>query len=479
MNKFYITTSIPYVNAPGHIGHALEFIQADVVARYRRRQGKDVFFLTGTDEHGTKIAKAAQDAGVSPKEFTDKISGKFFELTKALGVSNDDFIRTTDSERHWPAVKAVWEKLQANGDLSKAIYEGLYCSGCEAFITEKELVDGECSIHKKEPERVQEENWFFQLSKYQDRLREKIEADELRIVPESRKNEILSLINQGLQDVSFSRPKEKLQWGIPVPGDDSSVIYVWADALVNYISALGYPDGESFKKYWPADVHIVGKDILRFHATIWPAILLSLGIDLPRTIFVHGFITVDGQKMSKSLGNVIDPFSLIEKYGADAVRYFFLRELPPTEDGDFSYEKFEARYNGDLAAGLGNLVARVLTMARNHNPEFALPEGIADDALRQAEQETQDAREAALESFMFSDALEAIWTFIHFCDRYIEEKRPWEDSEHQEKALASLLGAVMAVTELIRPFLPETSEQIARQLQERKKNILFPRLDRA
>jgi len=348
MAKFYITTAIPYVNAPGHVGHALEFIQADVIARAKRQQGKDTFFLTGTDEHGIKITKAAEDAKVSPGEFTDTISEKFRFLTKKLNISNDDFIRTTDQTRHWPSVRTVWEKLQQNGDLEKRAYEGLYCFGCEVFITEKELVNGQCPIHKKEPEKVQEENWFFKLSKYGPELKERIESNELCIVPEGRKNEILSLINQGLQDISFSRPKEKLQWGISVPGDDSQVIYVWADALVNYISVLGYPEGENFKRYWPADVHMVGKDILRFHATIWPAILLSLKIELPKTIFVHGYITVDGQKMSKSLGNVIDPFLLVEKYDTDAVRYFFLRELSPTEDGDFSYEKFEIRYNGSF-----------------------------------------------------------------------------------------------------------------------------------
>ena len=363
MAKFYITSSLPYTNANPHIGFALEIIQTDVLARYQRQQDKDVFFLTGTDEHGTKVAKTAKDAGVSPREFTNKISGKFLELTKTLNISNDNFIRTTDQKQHWPSVRVVWEKLQESGDLEKRIYEGLYCSGCEVFITEKELVNGQCPIHKKEPEKVQEENWFFGLSKYGLQLKEKIEKDELRIVPEGRKKEVLSLINQGLEDISFSRPKEKLQWGIPVPGDDTQVVYVWADALVNYISALGYPKGEKFKKYWPADVHVVGKDILRFHATIWPAMLLSLGIELPKTIFVHGFITADGQKMSKSLGNVIDPFELVEKYGTDAVRYFFLREIPSTEDGDFSYEKFEVRYNADLASGLGNLVARVVTLA--------------------------------------------------------------------------------------------------------------------
>ena len=477
MNKFYITTSIPYANAQGHIGHALEFVQADVVARYHRAKRENVFFLTGTDEHGIKIAKAAADKGVNPQDFTDQISARFGELTRVLNISNDDFIRTTDQKRHWPAVKEVWQKLGANGDLYKKQYEGLYCSGCEAFITEKELADGRCAIHKKAPEKVAEENWFFKLSKYESQIKEKIEGGELRIVPEGRKNEVLSLINQGLQDVSFSRPKEKLQWGIPVPGDETSVIYVWADALVNYISALEYSGGEKFKKYWPADVHIVGKDILRFHATIWPAILLSLGIELPRTIFVHGFITMEGQKMSKTIGNVIDPFELVQKYGVDAVRYFLLREIPPTEDGDFSYEKFETRYNADLAGGLGNLVARVVTLAAKskiQNPKSKI--SVQNSNLRNLILETEKNVGKHIEEFRFNDALIAIWEIIHFCDKYIDEKKPWVESPDQKEVIDDLLLAITEIGELIKPFLPETASKIQKQIQEHKSEALFPRI---
>lgn len=471
MAKFYITTSIPYVNAPAHIGHALEFIQTDVIARAKRQKGDDVWFLTGTDEHGIKIAKAASDAGVFPKEFTNKISEKFLGLTKALNISNDDFIRTTDQNRHWPFVKEIWNKLKENGDLEKRAYEGLYCSGCEVFVTEKELVDGKCSIHKKEPERVQEENWFFKLSKYSPLLKEKIESKDLLIIPETRKNEILSLINQGLLDVSFSRPKEKLQWGIPVPDDDKQVIYVWADALVNYISALDYPNGEKFKEYWPADVHVVGKDILRFHATIWPAMLLSLGIELPKVIFVHGFITADGQKMSKTLGNVVDPFALVEKYGTDAVRYFFLREIPSTEDGDFSFEKFETRYNANLAGGLGNLVARVLTLAHDK-----VPNKFSNSNFRVLVEKTEKEIDIALKEFQFNLALEKIWNVIQFCDKYIEEKKPWKDSPEQKEVIGDLLLAISFVANFLQPFLPETAEKIVAQLQYGKGESLFPRI---
>ena len=494
MNKFYITTSIPYANAQGHIGHALEFVQADVVARYHRAKRENVFFLTGTDEHGIKIAKAAADKGVNPQDFTDQISARFGELTRVLNISNDDFIRTTDQKRHWPAVKEVWQKLGANGDLYKKQYEGLYCSGCEAFITEKELADGRCAIHKKAPEKVAEENWFFKLSKYESQIKEKIEGGELRIVPEGRKNEVLSLINQGLQDVSFSRPKEKLQWGIPVPGDETSVIYVWADALVNYISALGYSGGEKFKKYWPADVHVVGKDILRFHGTIWPAMLLSLGIALPKTIFVHGYITVDGQKISKSLGNVIDPFELVQKYGADAVRYFLLREIPPTEDGDFSYEKFETRYNADLANNLGNQLKRVLDLAIKYGVSLEIPE---KDAVLECWRERRLFD--ALENFEFSKALELLWRGIpveekgdevRFVDSAsvvglsglsssIEANRPFDpmiDEAKRKQDTHNHLVELWRIAVALELFLPETAERIQRQIQERKSEILFPRI---
>lgn len=474
MNRFTITTSIAYTNAPPHIGFALELMQADVLARFHRQKGSEVFFLTGTDEHGTKIERAARDAGKQPQDFADAVSERFRELTRALNISNDDFIRTTDQERHWPAVKELWSKLKESGDLYRATYEGLYCSGCEAFITEKELVDRQCPHHKKEPEKLQEENWFFKLSKYGDQLKKKIEANEFRIIPESKKNEILSLIDQGLYDVSFSRPKEKLQWGIPVPQDDSSVVYVWADALTNYISALGYPNGENFNKYWPADLHVVGPDIVRFHATIWPAMLLSAGIDLPRAVFVHGFLTVDGQKMSKSIGNVVDPFELIEKYGADAVRYFFLREIPPTEDGDFSREKLEGRYNSDLAGGLGNLLSRVLAMAEKQ--EVKAKKEIANQETREWVEKTKQEVEHSLGDFRFHDALAIIWELISHADRRIDKERPWEGGEESKSAISDLLLVLREISDLLIPFLPQASESIKEQLLGNNRKPLFPRL---
>ena len=458
--KFYITSSIAYTNALPHLGYALELVQADVLARYRRLLGEDVFFLTGTDEHGQKIVKAAKEAGKTPQKFTDDISKKFKDLTKILNLSNDDFIRTTDQKRHRPNVKKVWLKLKDNGDIYKKKYQGLYCVGCEAFVKEKDLIGGLCPNHRQKPEIVEEENYFFKLSKYADQIKEKIENGEIKIIPESKKNEILSFIGQGVDDVSCSRSKENLKWGIPVPGDDSQIIYVWFEALINYFVP---------KKYWPADVHCVGKDIFRFHALWWPSMLLALNEPLPKTILVHGFITSGGQKMSKSLGNVVDPFGLVKKYGTDTVRYFLLREISPTEDGDFTEEKFKGRYNDDLAKGLGNLVARVVTLAKNSPPK-------ADQSLAENFQisNIKNKLDKATEEFRFNEALSTIWGLISFCDGYIEKEKIWEMKN--EKAIGDLLFTLENIAQLLQPFLPETSEKIFKQLKSRKSKPLFPRI---
>ncbi len=469
--KFYVTTSIAYTNAPPHIGFSQELIQSDVLARYHRFLGEDVFFLTGTDEHGQKVVRAAEEAKKSPEEFTNEISNQFETLTKVLDLSNDDFIRTTDRKRHWPVVKKVWQKLRESDDLYKKKYEGLYCIGCEAFITKKDLVDRKCIHHQKEPEIVKEENYFFKLSKYSNQIKELIQKDEVKIIPESRKNEMLSFAGQGLEDVSFSRPRKDLKWGIPVPGDNSQTIYVWADALINYLSVLDYPGGRKFKKYWPADIHCLGKDILRFHATIWLGMLLALRLPLPRTIFVHGFITSNGQKMSKSLGNVVDPIDLVKKYGRDSVRYFLLREITPTEDGDFTYEKFETRYNSDLAKGLGNLVARVITVAAKLKIKQT-----ASTEFQTIINKTRKDYKKFLDEFKFNEALISVWGLISFCDRYIEKERPWEESKSQRKVISNLLLAIEEIAELLEPFLPETSEKILHQLKIKKGKPLFPRL---
>jgi methionyl-tRNA synthetase len=473
-NKFYITTSIAYTNAPPHIGYALELVQADVLARYNKLSGKEVFFLTGTDEHGIKIQRKAGDEGKRPEDFVNEISGKFRDLAEILNISKNDFIRTTDKERHWPAAEKIWLELKRNGDIEKRKYKGFYCIGCEAFVKEKELVGGKCPVHQKAPEVVEEENWFFKLSKYSEDIRRAIKSDDVKITPESRKNEMLAFIDQGLEDVSFSRPKDKLSWGIPVPGDENQTIYVWADALVNYISALGYPDGEKFKKYWPADIHCVGKDILRFHAIIWIGMLSSLKMPLPKNILVHGFITSNGQKMSKSLGNVVDPFGLVKKYGADAVRYFLLREIPTTEDGDFSEEKFKERYNADLAGGIGNLVARVLALSIKSKIQITNYKQILNPKFQNIINEVKDKYVKALEEFKLNEALIAIWNLISFCDKIVNEEKPWEGGK--ESVIGDLLAVIYETTELSKPVLPETSEKILKQLKEGKSQPLFPRI---
>ena len=475
MKKYYITTSIAYTNAFPHIGFALETIQADVLARYHRSLGEDVLYLTGTDEHGVKVVKAAEKTGESPKKFCDKVSAQYKDLKRVLNLSNDDFIRTSDQRRHWPAVKKVWLKLKEAGDIYKKKYKGLYCSGCEAFITKKDLINGKCAIHQEKPEIIEEENYFFRLSKYTKKIEKAIAKDKIKIIPKTRKNENLSFIKLGLEDISFSRPRKDLKWGIPVPDDDAQTIYVWAEALTNYISALDFAqNGAKFKKFWPVDIHCIGKDIQKFHCLFWPAMLLSLELPLPKTIFVHGFITVGGQKMSKSLGNIVDPFELVEKYGTDPVRYFLLREIPSTEDGDFTLEKFEARYNSDLASGLGNLLARVLTMAEKSKIKYQKSK-IQVKSQKLIDKIWKNYKEA-LDNFRFNEALSSIWELISFCDKYIEKERPWEKSKKQPPVINDLLVALANIAQMLHPFLPETSEKIIKQLDTQKSEPLFPRL---
>ncbi|MDD2732012.1 MAG: methionine--tRNA ligase [Candidatus Pacebacteria bacterium] len=478
MKKFYVTTSIPYVNAPPHIGFALELVQADVLARYHRSLKEDVFFLTGTDEHGAKIVKAAKDSGKSLDGFINETSDRFRFLTRALNISNNDFIRTTDTIRHWPAVKKIWLELKGKGDIYKKKYQGLYCIGCEAFYLEKDLISGKCPVHNTKLDVIDEENYFFKLSKYSRKIRKMIERNKIRIIPESRKNEVINFIDEGIEDISFSRSKERY-WGFEVPDDKTQTMYVWVDALPNYISAIGFRENyKKFKKLWPADVHLIGKDIWKFHALIWPGILLSLGLDLPKTIFVHGFITVGGQKMSKSLGNVIDPFVLIEKYGADPLRYYLLREVPPTEDGDFTYEKFNERYNSDLAKGLGNLVSRIRAMADDIGFKKT-----KDKILESKIKEVKKNYKKALNDFKFNEALRLIWELISLSDKYIEEEKPWNRKDNSVLVLGSLLSVLDNIAELIAPFLPKTSEMILKEIERDKNSFknkrgkaLFPRI---
>ena len=475
MDKFYITTSIAYTNAPPHIGFALELVQADLLARYNRKE-KDVLFLTGTDEHGQKIAKKAKENDLSPQEFVDDIVVSFEDLIEKLDISNDDFMRTTDKERHWPTVEALWNKLDDSGDLYKKKYTGYYCVGCEAFLTEKDLEGGVCPNHDEAPEEVEEENYFFKLSKYEEEIKELISSNELKIIPEGRKKEMLSFLDDGLQDISVSRSTDKLEWGVPVPGDNSQRMYVWVDALSNYISALDYAqEGDKFEKFWPADVHCIGKDILRFHSIIWIGLLLSAGLEIPKNIFVHGFMTSRGKKMSKSLGNVVDPFELLDEYGTDPVRYYLLSEIPPTGDGDFTVDKFESKYNSDLADGLGNLVSRTIGLAQKLDVEFEKDRKAGGDIMKKVGSVERKV-DNLLEEYEFKKALEEIWNLIHFMDRYIEKKEPWKESWDQEKVVFEMMYVCHKLHALLKPFLPQTAKKIKKQIEEREKEILFQKI---
>lgn len=463
-NQFYITTAIDYVNSVPHIGHAFEKVQADVLARYHRALGDDVFFLTGSDEHGAKIARAAAAAGVPVRQFVNSNTKIFKKLTQKLNISNDYFLRTSDRKNHWPAVIKIWKELAKSGDLYKKQYAGFYCVGHEAFVTKKDLMEGKCALHKTEPEIIKEENYFFRLSRYEKQIEEKIKSGEFKIVPESAKNEILSLAKEGLEDVSFSRPRKDLKWGVPVPDDSTQTIYVWCDALTNYLSAAGY--GSKLQKYWPPDVQIIGKDILRFHAAIWPGMLLSAGLPLPKTLFVHGFISVGGEKMSKTIGNVVDPFVLIEKYGTDAVRYYLLREIPPTRDGDFTYEKFDERYKADLAKGLGNFTARVINLGARHIKE-ELP-SYASASTKKAIEKAKRKYDESLNDFRFDEALQAIWELISYGDKFVDKSRLWElpkkDPEKFTSSISELCVILANVAASLQPFLSKTSSIIAKQL---------------
>lgn len=479
--KFYITTSIAYANASPHIGFALELVQADAMARYRRASGDDVFFLTGTDEHGEKISRAACSAGTTPKSFTDKISKEFRALKTELDLSPDDFIRTSDKKRHWPGALTLWKRIEENGDIYKKKYKGLYCVGCERFITRKELVDGRCPIHKTEPEIIEEENYFFKLSNYRDELYKLIESDAYLILPESRKKEVLSFLSAGLEDVSFSRSRTNLSWGIPIPKSDQTM-YVWCDALSNYISALGFGrKGGSlrrFNKFWPADVHLIGKDILRFHAVIWPAMLMSVKLPLPKKLLVHGFITAGGVKMSKSLGNVVYPEEIVKKYGVDPTRYYLLREIPSNEDGDFSEEKFVERYTADLANGLGNFASRVLNLGAESAFRGERVSEVTELQIKRAKAMV----DKHMEEFRIHEAMASIWQLLKFGDGYVNETKPWKTKD--KKVVFDLLMVLETAAGLLEPFLPDTSKKIKKCFRRRggflrvsKIKPLFPRME--
>lgn len=481
-NKFYITTPIFYVNAAPHIGHAFTMIAADVLARYRRQKGDETFFLTGTDEHGIKISRAAKAANQSEQDFADKFSKTFEDLTDTINISSDEFIRTTSQQIHWPGVVKMWMTLNDAGAIYKGSYEGLYCVGHEAFLKKSDLVDGVCPDHKTKPETIKEENYFFALTKYKKELAKLYNDGTIKIFPGSRTKEVLNMLEDS-EDVSFSRPRENLSWGIPVPEDESQTIYVWCDALTNYLSAVGFGRGNEYKKWWPADMHVIGKDILRFHAIIWPAMLLAAGLELPKALNVHGFITVDGDKMSKTVGNVVDPTRLVEKYGSDVVRYFLLREIPSDEDGDFSEKKLVDRYNGDLANGLGNLVQRVATLIESGLDGEVI---VKKENILKLDEDTSKF-DSAINEFRLHEALNVIWAKIADANALISERKPWEEVKTNPveflKTMTTAVLMIEHVNELLKPFMPETSQKISEIFQKdgdafriKKGPGLFPRL---
>ncbi len=470
--KFYLTTAIPYVNAPPHIGHALEFVQADAIAGYQRLLGKDVALITGADENSLKNVHAAEAKGITPAQLCEENAAVFRQMGKKIGLSFTNFLRTSVKEDHWGGVQRLWELCLKSGDIYKKKYRGLYCVGCESFYEESEVPEGVCPEHKTKPGEVEEENYFFRLSKYQQRLEQLIERGELKVIPETRKNEMLSFIKGGLQDFSISRSvKRAKDWGVPVPGDDSQIMYVWFDALGTYLTGIGYgTDDGTFGKYWPAEVHVIGKGILRFHAVYWPAILLSAGLALPKTIFVHGYITVEGQKMSKSLGNIVDPFALLEKYGIDALRYYFLSEVPTFDDGDFSERQLAEKNNSELAANVGNLVNRTTVfIANNFNGEVPAGELSEADKKFLEEQKKQCIKiTALLNELKLKEALDETMAFSRRVNKYFQDNAPWKSvKESRERAAAViyvLANQVKDVAILLSPFLPNAGSAIFTQL---------------
>jgi methionyl-tRNA synthetase len=480
--KLYITTAIPYVNALPHIGNALDYLLADIWTRYQKQNGREVRFQVGTDEHGNKIAAKAAEAGLAPQAFTDQMYVNFENLMKKVGASYTDFIRTTD-EHHVTSVQYIWQKLQPY--IYKGSYQGWYCVGHEAFFTDKEVqaTGGICPDHQTPYEQVSEENYFFKASAFTEQIKTALGDGTMQIVPDFRKLEFLELIKDGLPDVSVSRPKKSLSWGVPVPGDPEQIMYVWLDALANYITVIGYPDRpEEFQQYWPADVQVVGKDILRFHAGIWPAMLIGLGLPLPKKLLAHGFINIGGAKISKTVGNVVDPNEVIDNYGLDAFRYFFSRHIPTQDDGDFTWEKFENAYNNELGNDLGNLVQRVASMITKYQA------GVIGDAP-QAEHD-MTAYHKAMEDLEFNKAVDEVWAMVRGLNQYIDTTKPWEvakgigkDPEaesHLAEILAHCAGGLIQIGDLLIPFLPATATTIQQIFEtgvvKAPEAVLFPKI---
>jgi methionyl-tRNA synthetase len=480
--KLYITTAIPYVNGTPHIGNALDYLLADIWTRYQKQNGREVRFQAGTDEHGNKIAVKAAELGISPKVYTDQTYVNFENLMKKVGAEYTDFIRTTD-DHHVAAVQYIWQQLKPY--IYKGTYSGWYCMGHEAFFTDKEVqaTGGVCPDHQTPYEQISEENYFFKTSAFTDKIKEAITSGTMQIVPEFRKNEFLELIKDGLADVSVSRPKKSLTWGIPVPDDPDQIMYVWLDALANYITVIGYPDRPAeYQAFWPADVEVIGKDILRFHAGIWPAMLMGIGLELPKKLLVHGFINIGGAKISKTVGNVVDPNEIIDQYGVDAFRYFFSRHIPTLDDGDFTWEKFESAYNGELGNDLGNLIQRVSGMITRYQ----------SGVIGQSEQTEHDMTlyHQAMDGLEFNKAIDEVWNMVRSLNQYIDNVKPWEiakqigkDAEaepHLAEVLAHCAGALVQIGDLLYPFMPATASAIHATFEsgvvKPLETVLFPKL---
>lgn len=452
MSKIYLCTAIPYVNGDPHIGHAMDYLLADVYARYRKECGDEVRFQVGTDEHGNKVFRKAQDLGLTVEQFARQNSDKFRDFVKKLDISYTDFIRTTDPE-HVSRCQEIWRRLESH--IYSAEYDGWYCEGCERFVTQKEYDEnaGACPDHQKPYERLTEKNYYLRIQDFKEQIRAKIEAGEMEILPSFRRDEALRLLEDA-PDISISRSKKQLSWGVPVPGDSDQVMYVWVDALSNYITVLGYPD-QDVSAWWPADAQFIGKDILRFHAITWPAILLGLGLPLPKRLVTHGYVLADGQKMSKSIGNVVNPVEVLNRHGLEAFRYFFLRHIDTFADSDFSWEKFDDAYNNELANDLGNLVQRLATLCRK-NQIHGQPDFEAKAATEYRE---------LMDKFEFTKAFDYVWNLVHATNRKIDAGKPWElakngETERLEAVLGGLVTDLLNIADLLEPFLPKTAQII-------------------
>lgn len=472
---FYVAAAIPYVNDVPHCGHALEAMISDSIARYNAQQGSQVFFSYGTDEHGGKIAEKAAEKGISVERYVDQISQSFVDLAETLDVKYSKFIRTTDKD-HEKRAQDIWTRLK--DDIYLGTYKGMYDQKEEAFVTDEEARQ----IKESDPDRfarlqaIEEENYYFKLSKYNQRILEAIKSEQLKVLPITRRNEVLSLLESGLRDISISRPASKIAWGIPVPGDPKQNMYVWFEALMNYITTLGYPDGENMKTFWPCDVHVIGKDISRFHSVIWPAMLMGLGLEIPKAVYVHGFVTFNGQVMSKTLGNVVAPQEIVSAYGVDAARYYFIRHIPSNEDGDFSWEKFETVYNTELGNELGNLVQRVASMVNRYQ------KGMIGD-IPTSTHDTGPYHDA-MADFRFDKALEYVWGLIRGQNQYIDSEKPWDlaktDQEHLKEVLAYSVSSILQIADLLAPFMPNSSARIIKTFGEgiikEYEGPLFPKI---